>query len=157
MVGTRVVVSGGGSSRPLDVDTLRDDVNTWAPCLEPGRYPPDSLPQTIPSHWLTVTSERRTAVVKGRGWGHGVGMVQWGAYGKAVLGYSASRIVAYYYGGLRPRRYPEPGLIHVVVGSGLASLRIVPSGPGAALDGHPLGPGPISITGGNRLRTTTLH
>jgi stage II sporulation protein D len=153
--GTRVIVSGRGSSRSLDVDTFRDAVNTWGPCLEPARYPPGSLPQTIPSHWLRIASERRAALVTGRGWGHGVGMVQWGAHGKALLGYSASRILAYYYGRLRPKRYPEPGLIHVVAASGLTSLRMVPSGTGATMDGHLLGPGPVSITGGSRLRISS--
>jgi hypothetical protein len=81
-------------------------------------------------------------------------MVQWGAYGKALRGYSASDILAYYYGGLRPQAYPEPGLIHVRVGSGLTSLRIAPSGPGATLDGSVLGPGRVSITGGDQLTVT---
>ena len=36
-------------------------------------------------------------------------MVQWGAYGKARRGLSASDILAYYYGGLRPEDHPEPG------------------------------------------------
>lgn len=153
--GTTIVVSGGGSSRQVDLDTFRDAVNTWAPCLEPGRYPPDSLPVTIPSEWLHVSSGPNAAVVTGRGWGHGVGMVQWGAYGKALLGYSASQILAYYYGGLAPQTYPEPGLIHVRVASGLTSLRIIPSGPGATLDGRELGPGRLSISGGDRLTVTS--
>jgi stage II sporulation protein D len=151
---TTIAVSGSGASRSMDLGTFLDAVNTWAPCLEPGRYPPASLPVTIPSKWLTVSSERNAALVTGRGWGHGVGMVQWGAYGKALRGYSASAILAYYYGGLRPQSYPEPGLIHVRVASGLTSLRIVPSDPGATLDGRALGPGRISITGGVRLTVT---
>ncbi|HYV02902.1 MAG TPA: SpoIID/LytB domain-containing protein, partial [Actinomycetota bacterium] len=153
--GTTIVVSGAGASRSMDLGTFRDDVNAWAPCLEPGRYPPVSLPVTIPSQWLTVSSDPDAAVVTGRGWGHGVGMVQWGAYGKALRGYSASDILAYYYGGLRPQTYPGPGLIHVRVASGLTSLRIVPSGPGATLDGRVLGSGLVSITGGDRLTVTT--
>ena len=82
-------------------------------------------------------------------------MVQWGAYGKARRGLSASDILAYYYGGLRPQTYPEPGLIHVRVASGLASLRVVPSGPGTTLNGRLLGPGGVSITGGDQLTVTT--
>ncbi len=153
--GRRIVVSGNGASRSMDLGIFRDAVNTWAPCLEPGRYPPASLPVTIPSEWLTVSSDRNAAVVTGRGWGHGVGMVQWGAYGKALRGYSASDILAYYYGGLRPQPYPEPGLIHVRVASGLASMRIATSEPGATLDGRVLGPGRVSISGGDRLTVTT--
>ncbi len=153
--GSTIVISGSGASRSMDLDTFRDDVNTWAPCLAPSRYPPASLPVTIPSEWLIVTSRPYAAVVTGRGWGHGVGMVQWGAYGKALRGYSASDILAYYYGGLRPQTYPEPGLIHVRVASGLTSMRIASSEPGATLDGRVLGPGPVSITGGDRLTVTT--
>jgi stage II sporulation protein D len=33
----------------------------------------------------------------GRGWGHGVGMSQWGAYNMAMKGYSYEDILAYYY------------------------------------------------------------
>lgn len=34
---------------------------------------------------------------EGRGWGHGVGMSQWGAYGRARAGWSTSRILRHYY------------------------------------------------------------
>jgi len=36
-------------------------------------------------------------VFEGRGWGHGVGMSQWGAYHMAQLGYSYKAILAFYY------------------------------------------------------------
>ena len=150
--GSRVTITdGAGSTHVLDGSAFRDAVNTWAPCLQPGRYPSGALPVTIPSRWMTATSSGGAAVVTGRGWGHGVGMVQWGAYGKARLGWSAARILAFYYGGLTPSRYPEPGLIHVQVASGLTSLRLRASGPGATIDGLTLGPGPLVITGGNGI------
>jgi len=85
-----------------------------------------------------------------------VGMVQWGAYGKAKRGLSAAQILAFYYGGLTPKGYPEPGLIHVEVASGLISLTIVPSAPGATVGGQALGIGEsVVITGGSRLTVTT--
>ena len=37
------------------------------------------------------------AIVKGRGWGHGIGMSQWGARGMAERGHSHERILAHYY------------------------------------------------------------
>ncbi len=37
--------------------------------------------------------------VNGAGWGHGVGMSQWGAYGMAKAGYDAAGIATYYYTG----------------------------------------------------------
>jgi stage II sporulation protein D len=152
--GSNVVVSGEGRSRSMDESTFRDAVNVWGPCLEPGRYPPASLPVTVPSRWMTMSSGPNTVVATGRGWGHGAGMVQWGAYGKARRGLAASAILAYYYGGLRPQPFPEPGLIDVQVASGLDSLRVTPSAPGARLDGELLGPGVVTIAGGDELTVT---
>ncbi len=149
--GSGVLVSGGGRTRNMDLSTFRDAVNVWAPCLEPARYPPAPLPVTIPSRWLAISSGAGAVVVTGRGWGHGAGMVQWGAYGKARRGFPAARILAFYYGGRRPRRYPEPGLIHVQVANGLTRLKIRPSGPGAVLDDTPLGPGVVVIAGGDSM------
>jgi stage II sporulation protein D len=40
-----------------------------------------------------------TFFVKGHGWGHGVGMPQYGAYGYALHGWTHERIVAHYYAG----------------------------------------------------------
>ncbi len=149
--GGSVEVSGGGTSRLIELATFRGDVNTWAPCLMPGRYPPHGLPTTIPSRWLSLSRHGRAVVVSGRGWGHGVGMVQWGAYGKARRGLSAAEILASYYGGLRPEPYPEPGLIHVEVAHGLTEIRIAPSGPGARLGGEELDRGRLIVTGGDQL------
>jgi stage II sporulation protein D (peptidoglycan lytic transglycosylase) len=143
--GASVLVTGGGDPRALDLGTFRDAVNAWAPCFAPGRYPPGRLPVTIPSRWLKLSPGKGAVVVSGRGWGHGVGMVQWGAHGKARRGLSASEILAFYYGGLEPRRYPEPGLIHVEVATGLTRLRIRPSGPGATVDGSEVGPGELTF------------
>jgi len=36
-------------------------------------------------------------IFEGRGWGHGVGMSQWGAYHMAQMGYKYQAIIAYYY------------------------------------------------------------
>lgn len=145
-----VHLSGGGESRSVDLAEFRDAVNANAPCLEPGRYP-GSLPSTIPSSWLSMSAGSHGVTIDGRGWGHGVGMVQWGAYGKARLGWSAVRILAYYYGGLRPQPYPEPGLIHVQVADGLSKIRLTPSGPGAKVNGERAGSGPILVGQGGLL------
>ena len=36
-------------------------------------------------------------IFEGRGWGHGVGMSQWGAYHMAQIGYSYKEILSFYY------------------------------------------------------------
>jgi SpoIID/LytB domain protein len=137
-LGSNVRIASKGSSTLIDAGTFRDVVNTWAPCLIPGRYPTGQLPAAIPSDWYDVGSGRSGVTVTGRGWGHGVGMVQWGAYGKAKRGWTAGRILAFYYGGLTPTSYPEPGLIHVVVATGLRSLAIEAPGSGATINGEPV-------------------
>ena len=43
----------------------------------------------------------RSLVLSGHGWGHGVGMCQWGARGMALRGYKYHDIVAHYYSGVR--------------------------------------------------------
>jgi stage II sporulation protein D len=159
LAGSTVEVSGEGRTRSLDLSTFRDAVNVWAPCLAPDRYPPAGwkgtpLPVTIPSRWLEMSEDPGAVVVSGRGWGHGAGMVQWGAYGKALRGLSASDILAFYYGGLRPEPHPEPGLIHVQVASGLTSLRVVPSTPGARIGDRVLESEVVSVAGGDRLDVT---
>jgi hypothetical protein len=54
-------------------------------------------------------------VVFGRGWGHGVGMSQWGAYGMALRGSGYTEILEHYYTGVEVREYEEPGPIAVGV------------------------------------------
>lgn len=63
---------------------------------------PGGLPLPFPSDTFTLTTEGDRAVVDGGGWGHGRGMSQWGAYGKALRGFSAADIVAEYYNGISP-------------------------------------------------------
>jgi len=153
--GGSIVVTGGGETRTIDRSAFDAAVNGWASCLVPGRYPTDSrygsaLPTTIPSGWYSLSSGAKGVVLTGRGWGHGVGMVQWGAYGKARRGWSADRILGFYYGGLQPQSYPEPGLIHVQVADGLTSLTIVPSTKRATVNGTQVH-GAITVRGGDRL------
>ena len=59
---------------------------------------------------------------------------------------SADRILGFYYGGLTPTPYPEPGLIHVVVTSGLQTLTVRPPPAGATMNGQPIGPAPLHLT-----------
>jgi len=48
----------------------------------------------------TVVSEASTVLgFTGHGWGHGIGMSQWGAYGYAMHGWTYDRILGHYYPG----------------------------------------------------------
>jgi len=56
-------------------------------------------PNLIRSTRFNVSIEGQDAVFEGTGWGHGVGLCQWGAYFMAKQGWDAKRILQYYYPG----------------------------------------------------------
>src|SRR4051812_17659042 len=66
-------------------------------------------------------------VVTGHGWGHGVGMSQWGAYGYAKHGWRYDRILAHYYPGTQLS--PAP-VAHVRVLLATAQPRVAVGCPG---------------------------
>jgi stage II sporulation protein D len=67
-------------------------------------------------------------VVTGHGWGHGVGMSQWGAYGYAQHGWSWQRILAHYYPGTQVSAAP---VSHVRVLLATGQARVAVACPGA--------------------------
>ncbi|MGL6279510.1 MAG: SpoIID/LytB domain-containing protein, partial [Gaiella sp.] len=71
-------------------------------------------------------------LLTGGGWGHGVGLSQWGAYGQAKEGRSYDEILAHYFGGteLGQPDAAVPKQVRVLVGSGLSTVSI---GAGAAM------------------------
>jgi stage II sporulation protein D len=56
--------------------------------------PAGASPQVKPT-----TVDVTTFVITGHGWGHGVGMAQWGAYGYAKHGVTYGKILSHYYPG----------------------------------------------------------
>lgn len=56
-------------------------------------------PNIIRSTNFNVDIIKKDAVFEGVGWGHGVGLCQWGAYFMAKQGYKTSEILEYYYPG----------------------------------------------------------
>jgi stage II sporulation protein D len=55
--------------------------------------------------WLTVgQGDKRRWIFYGRGWGHGLGMCQTGAYGMALEGTSYQQILQHYYPGTSLQR-----------------------------------------------------
>jgi hypothetical protein len=66
------------------------------------------LPETLFSMNLRTTpdGERRVHFL-GRGWGHGVGLCQNGAYGLARSGMEFDQILKHYYSGIRIVRWPD--------------------------------------------------
>ncbi len=75
-----------------------------------------------------------TLVVSGRGWGHGVGMSQWGAYGFARNGHSYAEILAHYYSGTELGRTPV-GRVRVLLVEGRQALAVGSRAPFTVRDG----------------------
>jgi hypothetical protein len=123
--------------------------------------PPD-LPLAFPSDRFGLASAGDTVTVDGAGWGHGVGLSQWGAYGKARRGMKAADILAAYYGGLRPTAVPAaqlPPSIRVSLGVGESSVTVTAPGRFRVLDGAgtslaviALGHWQMSAAGGGKVR-----
>ena len=91
--------------------------------------PPPDRSKTVPSILFTLRPDDagRVATLDGRGYGHGIGMSQWGAYGKALRGLKAGSILAAYYGGIQPAKVPAAKLPPRV---GWRSTREAGPGPG---------------------------
>src|SRR5947199_7344726 len=75
-------------------------------------------------------------VVTGHGWGHGVGMSQWGAYGYARHGWSFERILGHYYSGMTLADAP---VSHVRVLLATAQPRVPGAGAGTWKGGDATG------------------
>lgn len=56
-------------------------------------------PNTIRSANFEIQTKGKFLTFQGKGWGHGIGMCQWGAYGMARKAWKADQILEYYYPG----------------------------------------------------------
>ena len=55
----------------------------------------------------------RKVVITGGGWGHGLGLSQWGAYGRALNGDTATQILKHYYTGVEVKTLDLPSTVRV--------------------------------------------
>lgn len=100
------VTGRDGTSVEVTALELRDFLSRTAPARFPDRYPSARsdglrpLPSTIPSTRFEVELSDDEVVFHGQGWGHGVGMGQYGARGRAADGHDHRDILAHYYDGL---------------------------------------------------------
>lgn len=67
---------------------------------------------------------RALFVLEGRGWGHGVGMSQWGAFGLAREGSSYGKILRHYYAGVRVATRDRSPKVRVELAAGRTSLLV---------------------------------
>ena len=69
-------------------------------------------------------------VLAGGGWGHGVGMSQWGAFGQAKVGRDYRAILGHYYPGtsLGPSPVSVPAKLRVLVADGVGAVSVTAQG-----------------------------
>jgi stage II sporulation protein D len=88
-------------------------------------------------------------VVSGRGWGHGVGMSQYGAFGMANAGYTYDEILAHYYSGTDLGRAGTKR-VRVLLAEGRRAIALTSTSPYVVVDGSgekvrlPKGPLPLT-------------
>ena len=106
---SRVVVTGvDGSEVDVDARDFQRFVSAVAPQRFPDRFPQlrddglSRLPSTVPSSRFAVRFGDDEVVLDGQGWGHGVGLGQYGARGRAEDGHDYRQILSAYYNGRTP-------------------------------------------------------
>ncbi|MDQ1372951.1 MAG: stage sporulation protein [Actinomycetota bacterium] len=140
----------------VPVADFRSRVNAAIPA-------PEGLPLTLPSvRFNLASSGDGSAVADGQGWGHGIGLSQYGALGKALRGMPAPDILASYYAGLRPVALtPQqlPSAIRVLLDPSRASATVGGAGRFRVVDGTgnvialaASGAWEVRPAGGRRLR-----
>jgi stage II sporulation protein D len=90
------------------------------------------LQRTAPAPQAQVGAA--TFVLSGRGWGHGVGMSQYGAYGYARRGTTSDEILQHYYPGTTLAPAPV-GSVRVLLAEGQGAISIGSDAPFTVTDG----------------------
>ena len=94
------------------------------------------------------TVSATTFVLRGRGWGHGVGMGQWGAYGQAKRGVAYDEILAHYYPGTTLKKAATSS-VRILLRQGRGFYAVTSTVPFRLEDGdgnmHDLEPGSYAV------------
>jgi stage II sporulation protein D len=91
-----------GRNSGLKISGIKKDLMISAKDLR-GALGPDIIRSTR----FNVSISGTDAVFSGLGWGHGVGLCQWGAYFMAKEGYKYEQILGYYYSDAELKRYQK--------------------------------------------------
>jgi stage II sporulation protein D len=66
----------------------------------------------------------RRVVIRGGGWGHGLGLSQWGSYGRALDGQRARRIIKHYYTGVDVAEGKHPRSLRIGIGQARSAINL---------------------------------
>lgn len=157
----QVTVRSGNSSESFGTYQFRSEINRAAAAVMPDRLPaerPDGrrYPQTVLSGTYEIAERQvmvehdgyrelgREFVFTGQGWGHQVGMSQFGAKAMADQGLLYTAILAHYYGGISPAPaggwLPEQITVGLEVGAEDVTV-VAPAGAVVSADGIDLAAG----------------
>jgi stage II sporulation protein D len=110
---------------------------------------PGAPATAAPVQTTTTSTSATTLVFTGHGWGHGIGMSQWGAYGYALHGWTYDRILAHYYSGTTLGTEPA-ATVRVLLADGAKRVTLADAGPWRVTDVTgavvKLGPGRLVLT-----------
>lgn len=131
-----IVVTGrDGTTREVTAGEFRRFVSDVARSLYPDDFPGrrsdgGRLPDTLPSSRYEVSVGTDEVVIDGSGWGHAVGLGQYGAMGKAERGLDYREILAFYYNGLEPQTVADlPSRIRVGLDTDVEEVVVRADGP----------------------------
>jgi len=160
-----LVIRTLGGELEMSTVRFRREVSESAPNVFPDRYPGpradgQRMPATIPSSRFGVRKTPDGFLVQGRGYGHGVGMSQWGAMGRAEDGHDYDEILSAYYTGLRPTPLGRNPTMRVAVVQEVPSVRVSGNGAfgvftnGQALSASTLGGWSVVASGERSLQVS---
>ena len=117
--------------------------------------PQGGLPRAVPSTQFDVRADDQTgtALLAGRGHGHGIGMSQFGVLGKATRGMRAPAILASYYAGAQLTTLPAdqlPATIRVALATGRGAVAAAATSRFRVVDGSGA-PVAVAASGGWRF------
>jgi stage II sporulation protein D len=108
-----------------------------------------ALPAALGATTAGASPSGALFLIRGHGWGHGVGMSQWGAQGYAEHAYTYQQILAAYYPGTTLETAPTTK-IRVLLATGKKSLTLSSDQPVTVIDGdgvtHTLAAGATKLT-----------
>lgn len=99
---TKICYTGGNDSRIVETENeIRRDLGSYVTELTDYQGAPITIMDMLPSAWFTIEagSTSNQYVLYGGGYGHGIGMSQYGAHGMAEQGMTYDQILAFYFPG----------------------------------------------------------
>ncbi|WP_427383586.1 SpoIID/LytB domain-containing protein [Janibacter sp. G56] len=117
-VGALLVAVPAGSAAAADEP---GDFSSWGVGQE-RQGPVDTSEPAEPTPSVTTAGPDR--ILRGSGWGHGVGMSQYGAKAMAAAGYTAREILAFYYQGTTYDAVTDTSSVRVNVGHNVTSTKL---------------------------------